>query len=31
MGNELLHLIHFFTVGKDEVKSWTIREGVKAP
>lgn len=30
-GNELLHLAHFFTVGKDEVKSWTIREGVKAP
>ncbi len=27
----MLHLIHYFTVGKDEVKSWTIREGVKAP
>ena len=24
-GNEALNLIHFFTTGKDEVKSWTIR------
>lgn len=30
-GNEALSLIHFFTTGKDEVKSWTIRSGCKAP
>ncbi len=30
-GNEALNLIHFFTTGKDEVKSWTIRTGCKAP
>lgn len=30
-GNEVLNLIHFFTCGKDEVKSWTIRNGAKAP
>jgi obg-like ATPase 1 len=30
-GNEALNLIHFFTTGKDEVKSWTIRNGCKAP
>jgi obg-like ATPase 1 len=30
-GNEALNLIHYFTCGKDEVKSWTIRNGCKAP
>lgn len=30
-GNEALNLIHFFTTGKDEVKSWTLRNGCKAP
>lgn len=30
-GNEALTLIHFFTTGKDEVKSWTIKSGCKAP
>lgn len=30
-GNELLNLIPYFTCGKDEVKSWTIRNGSKAP
>ncbi|WUR03431.1 Obg-like ATPase 1 [Vairimorpha necatrix] len=30
-GYELLNLINFFTVGKDEVRSWTIRRGVTAP
>lgn len=30
-GYKALNLINFFTVGKDEVKSWTIREGTKAP
>jgi obg-like ATPase 1 len=26
-----LHLISFFTYGKDEVREWTIRQGVLAP
>ena len=26
-----LHLRSFFTVGPDEVRQWTIREGTKAP
>ena len=26
-----LHLRSFFTVGTDEVRQWTIREGTKAP
>lgn len=30
-GYELLDLINFFTVGKDEVRSWTIRRGCLAP
>jgi len=30
-GNRLLNLINFFTVGKDEVRSWTIRKGTKNP
>lgn len=30
-GYELLDLINFFTVGKDEVRSWTIRRGITAP
>ncbi|EOB11714.1 Obg-like ATPase 1 [Nosema bombycis CQ1] len=30
-GYELLNLINFFTVGKDEVRSWTIRRGCLAP
>lgn len=30
-GYELLNLINFFTVGHDEVKSWTIRRGSSAP
>jgi obg-like ATPase 1 len=30
-GYNALHLIHFFTAGKDEVKCWTIRKGTKAP
>ncbi len=30
-GNEALNLIHFLTCGKDEVRSWTIRNGCKAP
>lgn len=30
-GYESLNLINFFTVGKDEVKSWTIINGDKAP
>jgi len=28
---ELLGLISFFTVGEDECRSWTVREGSKAP
>eukprot|EP01068_Selenidium_serpulae_P010459 Selendium_serpulae@DN5469_c0_g1_i2.p1 len=30
-GYSELQLIHFFTVGEDEVKCWTIRSGTKAP
>ncbi|KAI3379790.1 hypothetical protein SNEBB_011033 [Seison nebaliae] len=30
-GQKALRLIYFFTVGKDEVKCWNIREGTKAP
>lgn len=30
-GYKALGLIHFFTVGADEVKCWTIRQGTKAP
>ncbi|KAG5860112.1 putative GTP-binding protein [Encephalitozoon hellem] len=30
-GYESLDLINFFTVGKDEVRSWTIRRGISAP
>ena len=30
-GYSALHLIHFFTVGPDEVKCWTVRTGAKAP
>ncbi|KAI5173209.1 obg-like ATPase 1 [Pancytospora epiphaga] len=30
-GYEALNLINFFTVGKDEVKSWTLRRGSNAP
>ena len=30
-GFKALDLISYFTAGKDEVKSWTIRNGMKAP
>ncbi|KAM0681317.1 hypothetical protein GINT2_000516 [Glugoides intestinalis] len=30
-GYEVLNLVNFFTAGKDEVKSWTICRGDKAP
>jgi len=30
-GYSMLKLFHFFTVGEDEVRAWTIREGTKAP
>lgn len=30
-GYESLDLINFFTAGKDEVRSWTIRRGTNAP
>ena len=30
-GYHALQLIHFFTVGEDEVKCWTVRQGTKAP
>eukprot|EP00697_Spironema_sp_BW2_P015785 gnl/Spiro4/6763_TR3495_c0_g1_i1.p1 gnl/Spiro4/6763_TR3495_c0_g1~~gnl/Spiro4/6763_TR3495_c0_g1_i1.p1 ORF type:complete len:446 (+),score=128.82 gnl/Spiro4/6763_TR3495_c0_g1_i1:42-1340(+) len=30
-GYHALNLIHFFTCGEDEVKSWTIRRFTKAP
>merc|ERR1711871_950435 len=30
-GYKSLHLQHFYTCGKDEVKCWTIRERTKAP
>lgn len=31
MGFELLNLIYYFTVGQDEVRSWTIKKNMKAP
>jgi len=30
-GYHALKLIHYFTVGPDEVRAWTIREGLQAP
>ena len=30
-GYSCLELIHYFTAGTDEVKCWTIRNGIKAP
>jgi len=30
-GYHALHLIHYFTVGPDEVRAWTVREGIPAP
>lgn len=30
-GYELLEIIHFFTVGKDEVRAWAIRKNDTAP
>lgn len=30
-GYKALHLVYFFTVGKDEVKAWTMHVGTKAP
>eukprot|EP00499_Haloplacidia_sp_CaronLabIsolate_P005335 CAMPEP_0196780648 /NCGR_PEP_ID=MMETSP1104-20130614/8287_1 /TAXON_ID=33652 /ORGANISM="Cafeteria sp., Strain Caron Lab Isolate" /LENGTH=394 /DNA_ID=CAMNT_0042150861 /DNA_START=39 /DNA_END=1223 /DNA_ORIENTATION=- len=30
-GYRMLHLLHFFTVGKDEVRAWTVRKGSLAP
>jgi len=30
-GYHLLNLIHFFTVGPDEVRAWSIRNGTLAP
>lgn len=30
-GYKTLQLINFFTAGPDEVRSWTIRDGSKAP
>lgn len=30
-GYAALDLVHYFTVGEDEVKCWTIRNGTKAP
>lgn len=30
-GYETLNLINFFTAGPDEVRSWTLRRGMKAP
>lgn len=30
-GYDLLGLIRYFTVGRDEVRSWTIRKNTKAP
>jgi len=30
-GYQALQLINFFTVGSDEVRAWTIRNGTKAP
>ncbi|GAA5842300.1 hypothetical protein JCM11251_003978 [Rhodosporidiobolus azoricus] len=31
IGYQSLNLIHYFTCGPDEVRAWTIREGIKAP
>lgn len=31
VGYRALRLIHYFTAGEDEVKCWTVREGMKAP
>ena len=31
VGYKTLQLEYFFTVGKDEVKAWTIQKGTKAP
>ena len=28
---EMLNLMYYFTVGKDEVRSWTIKKNMKAP
>jgi len=30
-GYKTLDLIYFFTAGADEVRAWTIKEGLKAP
>ena len=30
-GYNLLNLIRFFTVGKDEVRSWSVRRNSTAP
>ena len=30
-GYNVLELVHFFTIGSDEVRSWTIRRNTKAP
>jgi obg-like ATPase 1 len=30
-GFKILNLINFYTVGKDEVRAWTVRKGEKAP
>ena len=30
-GYKLLNLEHYFTVGKDEVRSWTVKKGSSAP
>lgn len=30
-GYKVLNLMHFYTVGADEVRSWTVRKGTKAP
>ena len=29
-GYSSIHLIHFFTIGKDELKCWTIKDGTVA-
>ncbi|KAL9657232.1 hypothetical protein ABK040_011454 [Willaertia magna] len=31
VGYRMLNLIYYFTAGKDEVKAWTIKKGMKAP
>jgi len=30
-GYKALNLVHYFTVGEDEVKCWTLKNGTKAP